>query len=95
VGHDDLAWYLRWVVPLIAPYASFDNRSKISRVACPILLVQASKDQLTSAKRSDELAAAVKSGLVRVTVDADHDGSWKKGCALIEVWLQGIASGGN
>lgn len=88
VGHDDLAWYLRWAVPLLAPYAAFDNLKNIPRVSCPLLFVQAKRDQLTSALRSDELAAAVTTKPVRVLVDADHDGSWKAGRKEVEGWLR-------
>jgi len=87
LGYDDLPWYSRWVVPLLAPYAAFDNLAKIPRVSCPILFVQASRDQVTPARRSDELAAAVTAKLTRVVVDADHDGSWKMGRPEIEKWL--------
>ena len=88
VGHDNLPWYLRWAVPLLAPYAAFDNLAKIPRVSCPILFVQASRDQVTSARRSDELAAVVTAKMVRIVVDTDHDGSWNMGRKEIERWLQ-------
>jgi pimeloyl-ACP methyl ester carboxylesterase len=87
VGHDNLPWYLRWTVPLLAPHAAFDNLAKIPRVSCPILFIQAKMDQLTSAKRSDELAAAITTETNRVTVEADHDGSWKLGRKEINDWL--------
>ena len=88
VGCDDLPWYLRWAVPLLAPYAAFDNLAKIPRVSCPILFVQANRDQVISARRSDELAAAVTAKMVRVVVDAEHDGAPKMGRKEIENWLQ-------
>jgi hypothetical protein len=87
VGKDNLAWYLRWTTPLLAPHATFDNLAKIPRVTCPILLIQAKRDQITSAQRSDEIASAAKSTLFRVVVDSDHDGSWKAGRKEIEDWL--------
>ncbi|MFT3866861.1 MAG: alpha/beta fold hydrolase [Nibricoccus sp.] len=88
VGKDNLPWYLRWGVPVIARRAAFDSRAKVARVYCPIFLVQAKNDHVTSAKRTDELIAAMVSKMDRVIVDADHDGSWAKGRAEIETWLK-------
>lgn len=87
IGLDLAPWYLRWAIPSLAQHVSFDNRAKISRVDCPILMVRAAHDQVTSPKRSEELAAAVKKGLKSVIVDADHDGSWRAGRGEVERWL--------
>jgi len=86
--HDFLAWYLRWAVPLLAPHVSFDNIAKLPRVSCPFLFVQAKRDQLTSAQRSDQLAAAATTKTVRILVDSDHNGSWQAGRKEVEVWLR-------
>jgi uncharacterized protein len=90
VGHDSLPWYLQWAIPLLAPYAAFDNLAKIPRVSCPILLVEATNDRVTTAARSEQLAQAVTARLIRVRVEADHDGAWRKAQNDIESWLDSM-----
>jgi pimeloyl-ACP methyl ester carboxylesterase len=88
IGSDLTPWYLRWAVPLLAHYAAFDNLGKIPQVKAPILIVRATRDQVTSSKRSEELVAAAKTRIASVAVDADHDGSWRAGRNEIERWLR-------
>jgi fermentation-respiration switch protein FrsA (DUF1100 family) len=90
VGVDIAPWYLRWAVPMLARHAAFDNRAKISRVDCPILMVRATRDQVTSPNRSEELVAAAKKRIQSVVVDADHDGSWRAGRSEIDRWLRAL-----
>lgn len=92
IGADIAPWYFRWAIPMVAHYVAFDNRAKISRVDAPILLVGATLDQVTSSRRTDELVAAAKSGVDRVTVEADHDGSWAAGKGDIEKWLNRLVA---
>lgn len=87
IGSDLAPWGLRWAVPLLARHAAFDNLAKFPRVQAPILLVRATRDQVTSAKRSAELTAAATARIESVTVDSDHDGSWQAGRTEIARWL--------
>jgi hypothetical protein len=76
---------------MLAPHVAFDNLRKLPGVACPVFLVEAMHDQLTSAARSEELAHRVTTTLTRVRVDADHDGAWAKATGDLKIWLGGIA----
>lgn len=87
IGSDVAPWGLRWAVPLLARHAAFDNLSKIPRVKAPILLVRATRDQVTSATRTAELIAAATAPLDEVAVDSDHDGSWRAARSDIARWL--------
>lgn len=77
IGRDLMPWYLDWAVPGLARGAAFDNLAKLPRVRCPIVMVSATRDQVTSERRSDSLAALAVARLERIVVDADHDGSWR------------------
>jgi uncharacterized protein len=88
IGQDVAPWYLRWAVPSISRHVAFENIAKIPRVTAPTLLIRATRDQVTSSKRSDELAAATQAPLESIEVDTDHDGSWYAGKAHIQRWLR-------
>lgn len=90
IGRDVTPWYWHWAVPLLAHYVPFDNLAKISQVTAPILVVRAARDQVTSAKRTEELVAAAKTRIETISVDADHDGSWAAGRNEIERWLHAM-----
>lgn len=91
VGQDMLPAGLRWLAPSLSSSAAFDNLAKISRVACPVLLVEATHDQLTPAARTAQLARAVTAPLTRHQVDADHDGAWRQAEGEIARWLSALA----
>lgn len=87
-GSDDLPWYLRWAAPIVARYAAFDNVAKLPRVSAPVLLVEATRNQVTSATRSRELERAIRGRATVVKVESDHDGSWAAGRSDIASWLK-------
>lgn len=88
VGTDNLAWYLRWAVPLLARGARFDNLSKLPGLRAPLLLVSASRDQLTSEARTQQLLqAAHHAKITHVRVEADHNGAWQAAKDLVFRWL--------
>lgn len=90
IGLDLAPWYLHWAVPLLAERAAFDNLAKIRNVECPILMVRASHDQVTSPKRSDELVEAAKNKVESIVVEANHDGSWRAGRSEMARWLNAL-----
>jgi len=68
-----------WAVSLAGAVCAFDNLAKILRVRARSCSSKPKRDQLTSAGGQMKLAAAVTAKMVRVVVDADHDGAWKMG----------------
>lgn len=88
VGEDHLSWYVRWAAPMLARQVRFDNLTKISRVSVPLLLVSASRDQLTSSQRTDQIVnEAARAQLTHIRIDADHDGAWGAATGQVSRWL--------
>ena len=51
----------------------FDSLSKIGRVNCPILIGHGRRDRIVPFWMADELAAAAKTPVTRLTIDSDHN----------------------
>lgn len=87
VARDHLNWALRWAAPMLSRDVAFDTRSKVSQIKAPILLVVATRDEVTSEGRSAELSRAAQGPLSEVRVDADHNGAWAAAVPKIESWM--------
>jgi alpha-beta hydrolase superfamily lysophospholipase len=88
VGTDVGPWYLRWAVPALAGGGRFDNLSTIVGLRAPLLVVSATRDQLTSVERTQQLLrAATHAQVTHLRVDADHDGAWEPARSEVIQWL--------
>ena len=68
------SWVPGWLVTLMVSDCQLDTLAKIPAVACPILLIHGTADELVPKEMADRLAAAAKSKVTRYAVEGAKHG---------------------